>query len=398
MKIAILNVTFQYGSTGQLAYNFYKKAKENGNEARLYYGRDCIESKDENIIKLGSNSSIYFHAVMSRLTGLEGYFSKGSTRKLIESLNEFSPDLIVLFNLVGYYLNEPMLFSYINEKMIKTVYSMIDEYAYCGKCCYPEKCQKFLEKCDKCPKKRRFPKSLFFDYSKKKQMMKKNLYGGKNNYIFTAPEYVCNRAKLSYILRNADIRPIDECIDVETYKPYATHDLRRKLCIPDNHKVVLNVCPTSNKRKGAQYYFDAIRLFTDEDITFIHIGCDTKKIDYPKKLIKVGYINDQATLSKYMALADVFVCTSTNDTMPNTCLEALASGTPIIGFDIAGIPFVADKKCGCFVETGNVRELAKAIMQQPRKNERMSEYCRQYALNRYSFDILYSKVMDIWRG
>lgn len=395
MKIAIVNVTFQYGSTGQLAFNLYKKAIENGNEAKIFYGRDPEINHDSNIIKIEKQSSVIFHAFMTRMSGLEGYFSYFSTKHMLKALDKFRPDVVVLFNLVGYYIHEPLLFRYLNKNNVKTIYCMIDEYSYCGKCCYPNDCQNFMEKCVQCPLKSEYPESWIFDVAHKKQQMKYQMYGCRYNYIFAGPEYVCERAKKSKILGKAKLAVLDECIDTNIYKIYDTVALRMKYGIPKRNKVVLNVCPVSNKRKGAEFYFEAIKRISKKDITYIHVGCDTDEVKYPDNMIKVGYIYNQQELAEYMSLADVFVCSSMNDTMPNTCLEALACGTPVIGFQAAGIPFVADHICGTFVEAGNVSFFAEAIDFAPRKDDNMMQYCRDYALKRYSFDAYYNKILEI---
>ncbi len=395
MRIAIINVTYQYGSTGQLAFNLYKNAIKNGDDAILFYGRDNAQNLDPNIIKIENAVSVYCHAFMARVTGLEGYFSYFPTKYLIKKMREFCPELVVLFNLVGYYMNAPLLFEYLNRNRIKTIYCMIDEYAYCGKCAYPGDCEKYMGKCEKCPGKKLYPESWLFDIAYKKQRMKFSSYGRREHYIFTGPEYVCERAKKSMILRDAKTIILDECIDTNVYKQYETAPLKKQLGIPEKNKIVLNVCPVSNPRKGAELYFQAIKRLEGKGISFIHVGCDTQKTEYPDNLIQVGYIYDQVELAKYMSLADVFVCSSMNDTMPNTCLEALSCGTPVIGFDIAGIPYVADSICGTFVEAGNIEKLAEAIDSAPHKENAMEEYCRNYALKRYSFEAFYRKILEI---
>lgn len=84
--------------------------------------------------------------------------------------------------------------------------------------------------------------------------------------------------------------------------------------------------------------------------------------------------------------------------MPNTCLEALSCGTPVLGFDISGIPFVADEPLGHFVEAANVKQLKEFITGQAteRKTQETVMRCREYALRRYSPDTYYSKMKSIY--
>ena len=81
--------------------------------------------------------------------------------------------------------------------------------------------------------------------------------------------------------------------------------------------------------------------------------------------------------------------------MPNVCLEALACGTPIIGFNISGIPYVASEKYGTFIEPRNTRMLAEIMDKFPKKSESRKQECRAYAIQRYSHHKFYTSIMNI---
>lgn len=396
MKIAIINTTFQQGSIGKIVNHFYHNAKNDGHEVKLFYGRDHAKTQDTDIINFAKKCEIYLHAILARLTGLEGSFSFFSTKRLIKQLNNFSPDLIFIGSLLGYYINEKYLFKYINSQNLLSLYCMMDEYSYMGKCCYPFECEKFKANCGNCKEKKAYPPSWFFDTSRKKQKMKTLLYGNRKNIIFIGPKWVCERAKESSILKNSIVHTVDEAIDLNNiFYPKDISTLRKELKIPEDNKIILNVCPVSDQRKGAEYYFNAIELVENQHISFIQVGCDDKKHKYPDKLLKIGYIKNQDRLSEFYSLADVLVCSSLCDTMPNVCLEALACGTPIIGFNISGIPYVASEKYGTFIEPRNTRMLAEIMDKFPKKSESRKQECRAYAIQRYSHHKFYTSIMNI---
>ena len=83
--------------------------------------------------------------------------------------------------------------------------------------------------------------------------------------------------------------------------------------------------------------------------------------------------------------------------MPNSCLDALSCGIPVLGFDITGIPYVADEPLGVFVEPENTEELTEVILKTGKKSEEISSRCRAYALKRYSLDTYYDKQMEIYK-
>ena len=52
----------------------------------------------------------------------------------------------------------------------------------------------------------------------------------------------------------------------------------------------------------------------------------------------LGNISGSERLSKNYSACDVFICPSRADNLPNTVLESLSCGVPVIGSDVGGIP------------------------------------------------------------
>ena len=132
------------------------------------------------------------------------------------------------------------------------------------------------------------------------------------------------------------------------------------------------------------------------EFQFVYIGMDIKGVMLPPNCIAKGFISIQEELAEYYSLADIFVCTSLADTMPNVCLDSLACGTPVIGFDNTGISYVAEEPLGVFVESGNVDALAKQVNKVQKKTQDVINACREYAISRYSPETYYQKMIQIY--
>lgn len=387
MNIAIINTTAKSGSTGKIAFAFYNYIKSTGNNAYIFYGRndDQVTPEDKELFRVGTNIDLFAHGILSRISGMQGCYSKRPTIRMIQKFEELNIQAVCMFNIHGYYLNYIELFRYLGRKRIPCEYVMLDEYPFLGKCTYSFDCNKYTSECKKCPRLHDYPKSFFYDSSTRLFWLKKKLYKMVPQCVFVGIQYTVEKAKKSAVTKNCKFAIADEAIDLRNmYYPRNIDRLRKKHGIPKTNKVILTVCPYPNKRKGGEYFLEAAKRLADhKDITFVHVGFQGDKSECPDNYIAIGYIKDQNLLSEYYSLADLFVHTSLAETIPSAILEALACGTPVLGFASSGIPYSADKEHGVFVEPRNVNEMIEVIKRTPLKNEESIKSCRLYAESRY---------------
>lgn len=78
-----------------------------------------------------------------------------------------------------------------------------------------------------------------------------------------------------------------------------------------------------------------------------------------KKVRFVGLVND---VRRYLAMSDLFVFPSFYEGFPNSLLEAMACGLPVISTRIGGVvDVVENRENGVLVEPGNASQLAEAL-------------------------------------
>ena len=76
----------------------------------------------------------------------------------------------------------------------------------------------------------------------------------------------------------------------------------------------------------------------------------------------IPYQRDPCIVARYYQAADVYVHPSRADTFPNTVLEALACGTPVIASKVGGIPEqIIEGKTGYLVPEGDAGRMAEKI-------------------------------------
>ena len=112
----------------------------------------------------------------------------------------------------------------------------------------------------------------------------------------------------------------------------------------------------------------------------------------PSNYIPISYVANQEELCEYYSLGDLLCFPSLSETIPSTCLEALACGTPILVFNISGMPYIADESCCYMVEPKNVEQMSEVINIVPLKDKTIEATCRAYAEKRYDNRMYFEKL------
>ncbi len=393
-NIAIINTSYNLSlSTCKLALGLQNHLQDAGYAAFYCYGRGT-ENNQSDLFRIDKPLQVKLHAFLSRVTGYQGVFSYFPTLRLIRQLKKWEIDTIYAGTLHGYYINEPLLLNFIAKANISLVYMLFDEYPFLGRCCYSKDCNNYLHGCGNCPYFKDYPKSLMFDSSKSVYKWKEKYYKRINKLAFVAPAFVYNNSIKSPLTKYVKPYSVDFGIDLNKYKPKDTTVLRDKLGISAEKTVIVCIAPSAYPEKGSVYFRKlAERFVTDDKYVFIHVGyTDNDKSCLPKNYIPIGYVYDQGELTLYYSLGDLFVFPSLVDAMPNTCIEALACGSPLLLFNTSGMPYLADDTVAYYVEPRNVDEMESVVANIKKKDDKRIEECREYACKRYDKEAYFEKL------
>jgi glycosyltransferase involved in cell wall biosynthesis len=395
LNIAIIN-TGSKGSTGKIARNLYHDLKQKGYNVTFCFGHG-VDEWNPDFYVIDNKYDRYWHSLMSRLFGKQGTHSSMATRRLIKVLKSKNIDTVIALSLHGNYLNQTLFFKYLKKSDIQLLYLMIDEYPYVGKCTGTEGCTKYQHGCGHCKALMLHTPSWFFDRSAELYKWKQRNYDSVKRIAFAGPEFVINTAKLSPMMKGHNMFVLDEAINTETYSPKDAQALKKELGIDDDKIVVVTATSYSPDYKGSRYFDEAARLLeNDERFLFVHIANDRQGIERPQSnLIIRGYIETLEEMAVYFSMADIFLFPSLQDTMSNTCLEALACGTPLLCFNISGMPYLGDPSVLTLVEPRDSMALVEALKSTNKKTKKEIEHCRNYALLRYDSRKYCDKILSI---
>lgn len=135
MKVLQINSVCGIGSTGRIATDLSDIMKEEGIENSILYGRGDAP-KNYLTFKIGSSLDNYVHVGLTRLFDLHGYGSVGATKKAVSYIRDYSPDIIHLHNIHGYYLNISILFKALAVLDIPIVWTLHDCWPFSGHSAY----------------------------------------------------------------------------------------------------------------------------------------------------------------------------------------------------------------------------------------------------------------------
>lgn len=150
--------------------------------------------------------------------------------------------------------------------------------------------------------------------------------------------------------------------------------LRQKLGFPADKKIVINVGSVCD-RKGQHIFIRGIDLLARFDpalvanCQFLMIGGRDTLFDRDMKnlLRNLGRSNleiipETKTPLEYYAAADLFVCTSYEESFPRVVMEAMACRLPILSTDVHGIPHMLDRETeGRLFPPGNTAALCDQL-------------------------------------
>ena len=400
-KLFQINVVANSGSTGKISEQIGILARNNGWDCYMAYGRWAYNSSLK-LYKIGTKKDVYLHGLKSILFDKHALASKRATKELIDEIKKIKPDLIHLHNIHGYYLNLPLLCDFLAEYGKPIVMTLHDCWTVTGHCVHFQdiNCDKWKTGCNHCPNLKGYPKSLFIDNSKSNWNIKREAFQKILSLLTIVP--VCNWlndiVSHSY-LKEATRKVIVNGIDLDVFKPIENVSMIRTKYQVTNKFVILAVSNAWNSTKGLEDIFWLRDKLSDEFV-IVMVGISPKqKKNLPQGIIGICKTENVNQLAELYSMADVFLNPTYQDTLPTVSIEALACGTPIIGYNTGGSADIIDENVGVLIERGRKDVLLFSL--QELKNigkEFYQKKCREKALSKFNNLKCYQNYLDLYNN
>lgn len=228
------------------------------------------------------------------------------------------------------------------------VWTFHDMWPFTGGCHHSGDCEHYRGQCGNC----KFVKTPGAnDISKSNWLAKRKAYS-----LFFAvgcSEWIARKAANSSLMSGCNIDAIPNPIDTNTFIPMPKNLARQQLDIPCNKQYVLFASMRINAlKKGFSYFQESLHILKSsekllcDNIEIIVFGTGDYNIlkQLPFPVHNLGHLSSDSQINAAFSAASVFVTPSLEENLPNTIMESLACGTPVVGFRVGGIPEMIEHK------------------------------------------------------
>lgn len=398
MRILQINATCGVSSTGRIAADIHHLLIQQNHESLVAYARKTTKKCPDQLHFAGTINFV-IHVLYTFITDRHGFASRLATKRLLQAIDQYKPDLIHLHAIHGYYVNIALLFDYLAEKKLPVVWTLHDCWSFTGHCAYYDYsgCQKWRTQCEHCPSLRDYPISLLLDNSRQNYIDKKRLFTSLTDLTLVTPsQWLAGELALSFQSQTKCV-VINNGVNLETFEPIpsnfrSNHHL-------DGKFLILGVASVWDRRKGLDYFLElAKRLPSDCCIILVGLSKHQKN-KLPANMIGLTRTDSVRQLAELYSTADVFVNPTLEDNYPTTNLEAMSCGTPVVTFQTGGSVESLDAKTGHIAKRGDLDDLLEKIMLVKANGKSLyTKACRDKAVAEFDRADKYQQYIDLYKS
>lgn len=286
------------------------------------------------------------------------------------------------------------------------VWTFHDSNAFTGGCHVRYSCDHFENECGNCPiLKNENPD----DQSHKIWKRKHKAYQQLNFSIVSPSRWMHDSIRRSSLLKHSRVEVIPNTLETDIFRPWDKKAARKALGLPEDKFIMLSGFMPSRKdlHKGTPYLLDALQILIDkgmvdkQNVELIIFGNkDTANVpDFAVSTTFLGTISNDEKLSMCYSAADVFLTPSLEDNLPNTVMESLSCGTPVVAFTTGGIPdMVTHHENGYLATYKSSDDFANGIswVYQHQDREQLNTAARQAVMTRFSEKVIAAKHVALY--
>ncbi|MCU0353136.1 MAG: glycosyltransferase [Cytophagales bacterium] len=246
-----------------------------------------------------------------------------------------------------------------------------------------------------------------FDLNRWTWQRKADAWKRLNLQVVGPSRWIAAMAQKSKLLKSRPVHNIPNPLDTNVFCPGSKSKARALFNLPLDKKIVLfgSLRSAQDSNKGMDLLVAALGVLKEkhgsENTLAVIFGMtqdeETVDIGFPRQY--VGKINGEERMAMLYAAADVMVVPSRMENLPQTATEPMACGTPVVGFDIGGMPdIIRHRHNGYLAVPYDPSDLASGIawaINHP-DHAQLSENARMFALENFSESGIASRYVAIY--
>lgn len=401
MKVLHINQSDISGGAAIAGYRLHQGLLAEGIDSRMLVG--TMKTDSDRIASVPRKPR--FENQLNRFTRYSGlnYINLFSSFNIPKHKFYQDADILNFHNLhTGYfnYLAIPTL-----TKTKPAVFTLHDMWSFTGHCAYSYDCDRWEIGCGKCPYLETYP-AIYRDSTSLEWKLKNWVYSKSNLTIITLSNWLTEQSKTS-MLNRFPIYHIPNGIDTNAYQPLDRQLCKAVLDIPSNKRVLLfGADSLKDQRKGGDLLLKTLQqlpqfLKSETVLLTFGNGSETITSELGMRTINLGYINSDRLKSIAYSAADLFVFPTRADNLPLVLQESMACGTPMVSFDIGGVPdLVRHMVTGYLAKPEDVKDFCKGIvmlLEDDQLRQTMSANCRTIALAEYSLELQAKRYIELYK-
>lgn len=185
-------------------------------------------------------------------------------------------------------------------------------------------------------------------------------------------------------------------------------DARKKYGLDTNSIVITNV-GILRSIKGHEVTLKAVKTVVDTfpQARFLLVGDGPRKeilerlvqdLGISQHVMFTGFVKD---IPEIYSFSDIAVLSSWSEGLPQSLLQAMAAGVPVVATRVGGVPeVVIHEKTGLLVDPGDHEGLAKGIIRilgNPDMSARFAESAKKHVMDNHSVKYMVDKIEGLYK-
>ncbi|NDY42303.1 glycosyltransferase [Dissulfurirhabdus thermomarina] len=315
-----------------------------------------------------------------------------------DRINSGDADVVHLHWICGEMLSIPDL-ARIRKPIVWTLHDM---WAFCGAEHYTEDCRWR----EGYRRGNRPPHESGFDLNRW-TWRRKRTHWRRPLHIATPSRWLADCVRESALMHGWPVTVVPNPIDIDRWRPLDQAMARSLLGLPADTPLVLfgSMDGGRDPRKGFDLLLDALAHLHEkmEKLHLVVFGQPAP--DRPPEpgfpVHYIGHLHDDISLCLLYNAADVLVIPSRQDNLPNTGVESLACGTPVVAFDTCGLPDIVEhKRTGYLARAFDTEDLAEGIswvLVDRERHRMLRTHARAAAVSRFSEKVIIPRYIDWYK-